>query len=900
MHCPHPDHEDTKRSASLNVKEGVWWCFGCEQGGPVDRLARQISSGEWGSAAVRAAAEKTSEPSARLDPEDVGRWHKFLRSKRFRSERRWLMDARGLSLDTIKTYEVGWDPVRDVYTIPVYDTEGFLVNVRRYDRNPKPDFPKMFSVKGHGKPTLYPLENLEYSGPIIICEGEWDALLTTQMGFPAITRTGAADVWHSVWNDFFRDRDVYVIHDMDAKGQRANTLVYSELASVASNVRIVDLPYPVEDKHGKDLSDYWLDGHTASDFHKLLSTDERAYDLTVLDSLDGARLGEVGRLSVRVAGVGSRSFLVPNLVSARCGQDYGEEECAACPMSALNGSTQFEIPPSDKSVLGVMYGGAKAERQALMRNAPVNFDCPNLAFNVETSHTVQKLFVTQAIDQQTVDETHGEQAQHYNTIRQVHAVGVHDAISNENLEMVGCMHVNPKDHGNEFVAWGVHKVETGLDRFELDDEMADMLSDQFYAPEGKVGKKLASIADDTAEHVTRIYGRRNMHIMMDLVFHSVLRFHVGREEIRKGWLDAIVVGETRTGKSEAALRLLQNYRAGEIISCESASLAGVLGGVQQLSGSEWVVTWGVIPFNDQRLVVLDEVSGLTPEEIGALSSLRSTGVAELTKIRAEKALARTRLIWIGNPRNPRAHYTTGMHMLEDLVPKPEDLARFDLAMSVHAGEPGTERANEYRKRPPQRAYDDELLRALVMWSWSRKAEDIVVTPDTVEAIYETAKDLGSTYTERPPLVQSANVRQKLARVAAAMAARTFCTEDGRHLQVRPDHVSTAAKFMRALYDNEKFGYGDESRYERERIARAVEHWEDGKRMLMENKALSMFLRGAHESFTMLELRNSAQYPDISLAIADAGSLYQWGFLDPVGNSFRVNKQMIDLLKEVPR
>lgn len=605
-------------------------------------------------------------------------------------------------------------------------------------------------------------------------------------------------------------------------------------------------------------------------------------------------------MEVRVAGVGSRSFLVPNEVRAVCDISYDEEICSKCPMAAMRGDHTFEVPSSNQRVLGVLYGGKKAEREALLAESPVSFDCPALHFHVESSHTVQKMFVSQAIDEGTVADVFGDEAQHFNTLRPVHAVGVHDAISNATMEMTGCVQVNPKDHGNEFVAWGVRRVETAIDKFELNDETVGLLHDSFWAGKGEVGKKLASIADDSAEHITRIYGRRNMHIMMDLVFHSVLRFHLGREEVTKGWLDAIVVGETRTGKSEAATRLVQNYRNGTVISCESASLAGVLGGVQQLGSQEWVVTWGVIPFNDQRLVVLDEVSGLTADEIGQLSSLRSSGVAELTKIKAERALARTRLIWIGNPRNPRAHYNTGIHMLEDLIPKPEDLARFDLAMSVHTGEPGTERANEFRLRPPKRIYDDDLLRSLLLWSWSRRAEDVVLTPDTVEAVFEAAKDLGSKYTERPPLVQAANARMKISRIAVAMAARTFSTEDGLHLLVRPDHVTVASKFIKALYDNERFGYGEESRYERERIKNAVKNWERAKGMLMENRSLSMFLRGAHESFTMLELRNSAQYADISLAIADAGSLYQWGFLDNVGNEFRINRQMVDLLKEVPR
>jgi hypothetical protein len=89
----------------------------------------------------------------------------------------------------------------------------------------------------------------------------------------------------------------------------------------------------------------------------------------------------------------------------------------------------------------------------------------------------------------------------------------------------------------------------------------------------------------------------------------------------RGWMELLVVGDTRTGKSEAATRLTQFYGAGEVVSCESASFAGILGGLQQFGANkEWAVTWGAIPINDRRLVVLDEISGLSPEDIGAMSS----------------------------------------------------------------------------------------------------------------------------------------------------------------------------------------------------------------------------------------------------------------------------------------
>jgi hypothetical protein len=40
-----------------------------------------------------------------------------------------------------------------------------------------------------------------------------------------------------------------------------------------------------------------------------------------------------------------------------------------------------------------------------------------------------------------------------------------------------------------------------------------------------------------------------------------------------------------------------------------------------------------------------------------------------------------------------------------------------------------------------------------------------------------ANDLGSRYVEDPPLIQAANVREKVARLAVALAARLFSTDE---------------------------------------------------------------------------------------------------------------------------
>ncbi|MEK9208328.1 MAG: hypothetical protein AAB922_07610, partial [Patescibacteria group bacterium] len=169
----------------------------------------------------------------------------------------------------------------------------------------------------------------------------------------------------------------------------------------------------------------------------------------------------------------------------------------------------------------------------------------------------------------------------------------------------------------------------------------------------------------------------------DLVAYSVLHFDFLRQRVRKGWVEGLVLGDTRCGKSETAQRLVQHYRAGEVATGENATYAGLIGGMQQTQKT-WSITWGKIPLNDRRMLVIDEVSSLDHAAIARMSSVRSSGVAEVVKIQTERTASRVRLLWIGNPRRPRplASYNSGVEAVQELIGQPEDVARFDFAVAV--------------------------------------------------------------------------------------------------------------------------------------------------------------------------------------------------------------------------
>lgn len=589
------------------------------------------------------------------------------------------------------------------------------------------------------------------SREIIITEGEWDALVAIQNGFTAVTRTAAAGVWRSQWNTLFDDKAVYICQDMDEAGQEGSQKIKRELTGHAREIHILELPYEVRDKHGEDLSDYLVrDGHSAEELEELMDgtdasvrppevVEKEMVPVEILDSFSADMAGDRLRMRVTITGKKNPPFLLPKSVSGECGQDAGAK-CNICPVNELGGIVKLTVDSHDPILLEMM-GSSNKQMEGLVREKIGAQPCNSLRLETDEFRAVEELFVRPSVDIHQDSQGSGDY-----THRKIISVGRHDSQPNNTVEIVGAIHPNPRGQHNEFLAWEVEKTETSIDNFELlDNEIKSLKKFQTDDPFAKV----MEIANDLSNHVTKIYGRNELHALVDLVYHSALGFKFSGVMQIKGWLEAIVVGDTRTGKSEVGERLRRHYGAGEMVSCESATFAGIVGGLQQLgNGKEWEITWGSIPLNDRRLVMLDEVSGMTQEQIAQMSSIRSSGEAQLTKIRSEKTWARTRLIWFGNPRNGRMeNYTYGVNALAPLIGNNEDIARFDLAMSVKRDEVSAEEINKTHDVRSKQKYGSEDCSLLLRWAWSRLPEQVVISEDAEAMIFSEAIAMGKRYVE---------------------------------------------------------------------------------------------------------------------------------------------------------
>ncbi len=242
-----PTHDDANASLSLGRGADGKALITCHAGCEPDKIVAALFKSPSGQKEFQRNPGKVSR--VRMKPAkairnqgDPAAWHRrLLKSPAARLA--LMTEERGLIAETLDRYQIGWDGSR--FTIPVRDADGTFINVRRYSPNPSPGSDKMLNLPRHGAAVLYPEAVLRAEGdlPVLLCEGELDALLANQEAqgqFIAVTGTGGAD---TVPKDLsaLAGREVFVAYDCDDAGQKGALAIAERLANVAASVRVLDL-----------------------------------------------------------------------------------------------------------------------------------------------------------------------------------------------------------------------------------------------------------------------------------------------------------------------------------------------------------------------------------------------------------------------------------------------------------------------------------------------------------------------------------------------------------------------------------------------------------------------------------------------------------------------------------
>lgn len=825
-----PVHDDSSPSCGVNTELNVWRCRSADcgaKGDIISLLTHYLNKDAETPIERRVVIEDLSRrypglvQVRTLNPETIEKYHQAI----------WdsgpLLQAlydRGITNDAIRRARLGYSNGR--ITIPVYDREDRIVNLRLY--LPGAPGPQKFkNLRGYGGVRLYQPRQVDYQD-VWICGGEMKALAASWIlnagNVGATSVTGGEGSWDHSLTPLFKGKRVYICMDIDAGGRTASRNIASAVFYEAASVKIINLPLSQDRFPKGDLNDYIVSAKpTIDDFVKLMTeapewrpeevSDDDETSPPVESRLVEAVSAEYIGVRIVVNGVVSAihetPYIVPKTVAVTCGRD--QPNCAYCPVRTKEaddrGKVEITIRGTSPALLDMVASPKKVQREAT-REALRIPPCKSAEFTIRSHWNVVDVRLSPQLSFSNDNTEHVIQP----------ALIVDSRVElNVPYRMSGRVYPHPKNQEAILILDEITQAEDNLRSYSPTEE--DLLGLTLFQPEewtvDGIHRKLDEIYEDYETNVTRIFKRRELHLAYDLAYHSVLQFEFdGR--VHNGWINALVVGDSSQGKSETSLRLMQHYGLGERVECKNASVAGLIGGVQQL-GNRWFITWGVIPTHDRRLLFLEELKGTSEEVIGRMTDMRSSGIAEVSKIEKRRAHARTRLVMISNPRSDRpiSAYNFGIEAIKELIGGLEDIRRFDFAVIVSSTQVNQAEINQLttmRKSVPHK-YLGSLGRQGILWAWTRTVDQIRFTHEAAEILVEAASSMCKDYTEALPLVDQGTMRYKLARLSVALAARTMSTLVGSPevLEVKPCHVEFIVQYLRKLYDDDVFGYKDFTR-----------------------------------------------------------------------------------------
>ena len=256
---------------------------------------------------------------------------------------------------------------------------------------------------------------------------------------------------------------------------------------------------------------------------------------------------------------------------------------------------------------------------------------------------------------------------------------------------------------------------------------------------------------------------------------------------------------------------MSHYQSGELLSGESSKRTGLVYNIQQTgTKGNWSLMWGAMPLNDGGLLTVDELSGMSEDDLAKMSDVRSSGIAKATGVVTAETTSRTRMIFISNPRNGRQlkFENYGVTAILKLWGKAEDVRRLDFAVGVASGEVDSDVVNKSIVDIPKvdHKYTTDTCKMRVMWAWSRRPEQVIFTDEATAAILHNSSKMGKKYASRIPLVEPADQRLKLARLSVAAAASVYSTDDGTSVIVKEEHVQFIVNYLNEVYDSRALSY----------------------------------------------------------------------------------------------
>lgn len=804
--CPFPHHtesgieyHETNPSAHINLDKGLFHCKVCDVGLSEISFISKVLGTSYEAASKIAKLFTTKE--------DRYTWNKdYNISEEIKNK----CISLGISENVIDELELKTE-MGDEISFPVF-MYGKLVDVRSY--RPQDRANKIKSRVGATSGLIIPFDiwtKTPTNKWTIICAGEKDMAVTRSHGFNAITLTGGEKALPKMTTPF-KDRKVAICYDNDEAGIAGARALASELIKYVKEVRVVTNFHEVCKEHGEDLTDFFTKyNKTKEDLMKYVLatpayTIEEAKEeiqkrrplISLLEASKPQYINRVVQSNIQVVATYETAMPVPTTIYAKKLNSNGdakynqmnvgeertwelsENNCQDILKLIDNNFTEDQIRDNIRSILGI----SKYERDVRIEKPTKDtvYQC-----------NVTDLFEATAKDIATIEFT---------------AYVLKKRLESGKKYLITYKLV-PHPYKGQKLIMIIIDVEEACDsitNFKITDEVKQEL-DLFKNLDGTVKERVHTLSEMAKAYIG-YDGYNNLIEAIDLSFHTVLEFNFGTFKNIRGYLDTLIVAESRVGKSSTAEALQKLYNLGAFTSLagNSATIPGIIGGSTKVNGS-YQTRAGLIPMNHRGLVIFEELAKCNSNLVRELTDIRSSNQVRIARVSGTLTLpALVRMITLTNVKNtghkikPINSYPNGVDILVELIGSPEDIARYDLMLIL--GEQGNRTTNPFWE--PIKPFEPKAYQTRIRWVWSRTADQVLIDKEVGTYIIQKCNELNTKYDSHIKIFGT-EAWKKVARLSIAIAGYLVSTDTSyERIIVTKEHVDAAIDYLVSCYDNSTF------------------------------------------------------------------------------------------------
>lgn len=795
--CPFPHHTENGEayseevpSASFNQKKRLFHCQVCGTGLTEVQFIQKVLSCTTPQAYKLEACFNDEE--ATLD---------WWSSQKLHDTGKEVCQAVGIDMPTavkLKIKSKEHDP--DSIFFPV-TFMGHVVDLRQYTPN---GTPKVKSLKGAPAGLVIPESVFDNKKVIWMCEGEKDMAHMIQNSLNGCCLTGGAGATPLYLKPFV-DRKIAIVYDNDDAGRNGAEALANILVDIAASVKVIDISKVCTevkeditdffDKYGKtkdDLIDMYKNTADWIKTEKLGKHSRRYVSMPIKDAIKVDNINKMVRSVVQVNGVNDEAYAVPSYIQiVKVAEGSGDLD--------VNEQLDWQLTEETlRDLIGItgVAVGDNSLRDKYKELCGVLHTEKNVAVKVGEMVNV---YVANVMDVGTDNPT------------EITLYSIGKKLESGHKYLITHKVVTSPNKAGLLlsVATDASEAADTVDTFKITDDVKANL-DAFRELGADVSDRFTCLTEKV-KGLLGYNGNSQLIATIDLAFHTPLYFNFGRFKNVRAYLDTLVVGESRVGKSSTAEVLLKTYGLGTFVSLagNSATVPALCGGTNKVNNMNQTKA-GVIPMNHKGLIVFEEFGKCANNITSELTDIRSSNEVRINRVSGSLTLpAMVRMISLSNVKptsngdiRPIASYPNGIAICTELVPTAEDIARYDMVLiSAYKGENQIDPFWE-----PETPMTEDQYRDRIRWVWSRKPEQIIFAEGAVDLIRDWCNELNKNY-DCHIKIFGTETWKKLSRLAIALAGYTVSTDETyENIVVTKECVSEAAAFLTLLYDNDTFRF----------------------------------------------------------------------------------------------